>query len=330
MNKEVIIAISIGVLLGLGAALYFSNIKSSGDSSKYMANEQVVSPKITSSMGSLASFANLPKNGTLLTKNSINIKGQGDQNSSIFVANQTKIEPVKISKKAFDQEFLLKPGLNEIVLFEVNKDKEQLKVLKLFYLQTGKASNLSDETATKEADILKKKLEEKVLELRDNPKRVVNGAIAKINDKIINLTTPTGEEKLVVEPEITNFYEVVGAKLEPIDYDDLSKNDNITAFVSDIGGDEISYTVYKEQAITIAAGKVSNIDDKSYKLTIIDFDKSTFGADIETATVQGIFNSKTKKIEKAGFSKISIGQRILAILKGTKGNYSIQEYLILE
>lgn len=330
MNKEVIIAISIGVLLGLGGALYFSNIKPSNNNSASLPDSQVVSPKLAGNTGSLAKFDRLPKNGSLLTKNTINIQGTASKNSALFIANQTKILPVPIIKNAFNQDFRLKPGLNELILFEVNKDREQLKVLKLYYLETGKSTSSMDKTATEEADILKQKLEEKVLELRDNPKRVVNGTINSINNKIITIENSTGIEKLTVEPEITNFYRVNGSELEAIGYEDLEKSDQITAFVSDIGGDEISYTLYQEPITTIAAGKVSNIDDKNYSVTIIDFDKSTFGADIETNTLQNVYNQKTKKVEKGGFSKLAIGQRIMAILNGSKGNYTIKEYLILQ
>ena len=334
MNKEAIIAITIGVALGLFGAVYLSNFKTSprnsGDQTQTF-NTANLTPRVTAKSGRLAIFDKLPQNEALLTQKAVTISGKADNNSNLLIANQLQILAVKIRGNQFEQELPLKPGLNEIALFELNGDKEQLKVLKLYYLQTQNIDINSDESeSTAEADILKQKLEEKVLELRNNPKRVVSGQIKALGDKSLTLGVGTDSLKVTVEPEITNFFSVNDYDLASIEFADLQKNDWVTAFVSDIGGDEISYTVYQEPVITVAAGKVSNIDEDNYQITIIDFDKSSFGADIQVSTVQNLYNLKSQKIEKGGFSKLAIGQRIFAILSGTKDDYSINEYLILQ
>src|SRR3989339_61188 len=334
MNKEAIVAIIIGVALGLFGAIYFSNFRTipKGPSNKPQTfNTANLTPRTTDKSTKLAQFDKLPVNGALLTNKILVIQGQADKNSNLLIADQLEIRPITIRGNQFKQELQLKPGLNEIALFELNGEKEQLKVLKLYYLQTQNIDVSSDQSeATDEADVLKQKLEEKVLQLRNNPKRVISGPIKAIGEKSLTLGIGTDSIKVTVEPEITNFFNVSGYDLETISFADLQKGERVTAFVSDIGGDQISYTVYQEPALTVAAGKVSNIDEDNYEVTIIDFDKSSFGADIQVSTIQNLYNLKSQKIEKAGFSKLAIGQRIFAILSGTKGDYSIDEYLILQ
>lgn len=333
MNKEAIVAIIIGVILGLFGAIYFSNFGKAPQNHKPANNTFQVTglaPKTTAKSAKLAVFDKLPQNSALLTKNSLTISGQADLASNLFIANQLELLPIKIGKTGFSHNLKLKPGLNEIIMFELNQDKEQLKVLKVFYFQAQKVNLDSSKTeATKEADVLKEKLEDKVLELRNSPKRVVSGEIKTIKDKVITLADGQEAIKLTVEPEITNFYSLSGYDLAALEFTDLAAGQVITAFISDIGGEEISYTVYQEPQITVAAGKVSNIDEDNYKITIIDYDKSSYGADVQVGTMQNLYNQKSKAVEKAGFSKLAIGQRILAILSGEKGSYSVDEYLIV-
>jgi len=333
MNKEVIVAIIIGVALGIGGALYFSNSGSKSaprpTNNTLSLNSVEITPKLTDKSKQLAQFSNLPAQEALLTKNQLTLTGKADEESILIAANRLEIVPLLVKKGAFTSEIRLKPGVNEIVLYESLKDREQLKILKLFYLEVAKESK-PDSEATEEADILKDKLEAKVLELRNKPERVVSGEIKALSGKVLTLLEKGSAQKITVEPEITDFSEVSGYSLNPITYEDLSKGDTVTAFISDIGGDKISYTLYREPELTIAAGKVSNIDDKDYQITLIDFDKSSYGADIETSTIQKLFDSKSKKVQKSGFSKLEIGQRIFARLIGTPEAYSIAEYLIID
>lgn len=332
MNKEVLVAIIIGVSLGIIGALYFSNVKPSTSPKRgFSITSTQITPRDAVGAHKLASLSQLPENGSIVLQSKLRFKGKAGNDSALLIGNRLTIEPIPVRKGKFNHEFTLKPGTNEIVLFELNADKEQLKVLKLYYLALVNQTEPKEETvATEEADILKHKLEQKVLELRSKPSRVVNGAINSINDKQIMLKSGMLTNKIIVEPEITNFYRVVGHNLEEIAFHDLAKGDEITSFVSDIGGDEISYTVYQEPAQTIAAGKISNLDADNYQVTILDFDKSSFGADLELQTIQNIYDLKAKKIVKSGFSKLAIGQRIIAILSGQKGDYSIDEYLVLQ
>ncbi len=324
MNKEAVVAILIGVGLGLFGAVFFSNFGKSFVSTNTGAGNTLktigLTPRPTIKTAALASFSKLPENNALLTSDGFYIEGKADSSSRLLLANQLELTPLKIVKSNFRYWLKLKPGANKIVFLELNQDKEQLKVLKVFYLQLPGGNLKTDKKeATKEADLLKEKLEDKV-----------SGEIKSVSGKTVTMANGAGVEKIMVEPEITNFFRVNGYSLEPIEFEALKAGQNMTAFISDIGGEQISYTVYQEPDLNVAVGKISNIDDKNYKLTLVDYDKSSFGVDIQTDTTQRLYNLKSGRVEKAGFSKLAIGQRFLTILSGSKGSYSAYEYLAIE
>ena len=137
-------------------------------------NSVDVSPKLTSKSRQLGSFDNLPEQGRLFTQNSFKVEGKADNNSVIVAANRVRIMPIVVKGGSFSEDFRLKPGVNEVVLYESNKEKEQLKIIKLFYLELTKETLSEDKEATDEADILKAKLQAKVLELRNKPRSMPN------------------------------------------------------------------------------------------------------------------------------------------------------------
>lgn len=333
MNKEVIVAIIIGVTLGIGGALYFSNINpnSSNSDRKGLTNNIDITPRTTTNNQELAEFDNLPKQEEILTKGTLRLSGRAQKSGIIVAANRLAIVPIPVKGGEFREEFDLKPGTNEMVLYDQNGDKEQLKIIKLYYLSlSNDTPEGSGKEASGEANLLKKKLEAKVIELRNNPTKVVNGIVKSVKDKVLTVVSNNETTMVTVEPEITDFYSVEEYALAEVAFEDIAKDDEVTAFVSDIGGDEISYTLYREPQTSIAAGKVSNIDKDSYQITIINFDKSSFGADIEVGTSQNVLETKTQKIVKGGFSKLAIGDRIFARLFGPKDDYSIDEYVVLK
>jgi hypothetical protein len=335
MNKEAIVAILIGIGLGLFGALYFSNFSSPAKNEvnpeEAFSNSRLT-PQLTTKAARPAEFNKLPQSGSLVSKNKLQISGKAENNNHLFVLNELLIAPVKMDNSQFEYELSLKPGLNKIILYDLYGEKEQLKMLKLFYFEAQESvlSKNDEENSSKEADLLKSKLEDKVLELRDNPQTVFYGQIKAKTDKGFTLVDGNSSNKINVEPEITNFYRVDKSSLSSITFDDLEKNDYITAFVSDIGGEKISYTVYLEPQTTVVGGKISNLDDDNYTITIVNFDKSSVGADLETETTQNLYNLKNRQVVKGGFSKLAIGQPILAIVNGSQGSYSLSEYLVLQ
>ena len=331
MNKEVIVAIVIGVSLGIGGALIFGNLKPKHTNQELTVKTANITPKVTTQETQFATFKKLPKDNSIYNEGTIIIAGKADSSVLVFAANLVETKHLPIKNKQFSESLNLKPGLNEIVLYEINGDNDQTQILPIYYFKPnqGKVENEKEE-ATREADVLKEKLEAEALKLRDEPKQAINGQVKTINDKEISLKVGSNTKKIALEPEITNFYQAQGTELEEVGLGDINKGDTVTVFISEIAGDNISYTVYREPNQELSVGKISNVDENNYQVTILNFDKSTISADIETDTSQRQFNSKTKKTSKAGFSDLQIGRRIITTLFGGENDKSVSAYLIIK
>lgn len=332
MNKEVITAVIIGIVLGLIAALYFSNLKprdSGKDTVAVKTTEIGISAK--PQVFKQTKFTRIPDNNKIVSKDTVLIAGETEKDAFLFIQTLFGIENIALNKGKFSHELKLKPGLNEIIIAEHRGDKQQTKIVKVFFLKPMEKDKAStDEESTSEAKLLKEKLEEKVLELRDKAKRVVVGRVKEITADNVILDRGGASEKVKLEREVTDFYEVAARDLSKISIDDVNKGDLLTVFVSEIGGEEKSYTVYKEEDKSLLAGKISGIDKNNYQISVINFDKTTTAVDIETSTVQEVFNRKTKTKEEYGFSKLTIGDYIYAILTLRDGSSgSLDEYLVV-
>lgn len=331
MNREVIVAIVIGIVLGIGGALIFGNLKPKHTNEGLTIKTANITPKVTTQNTQFASYKKLPKDNTIFNKNKLAIAGEAEPGVLIFAANLMETKHIPVKNKQFSDSLSLKPGLNEIILYEVNGDNDQTQTLPVYYFQSNQNITVeSEEEASSEADVLKEKLESEALELRNKPKQALSGEVKSINDKEITLQIKSKTQKIALEPEITDFYQVSGSELEEIGLDEVGTGDLVTAFISEIAGDNISYTVYLEPNQEVIVGKISNVDEDNYQVTILNFDKSTHSADVETNTTQRQFNLKTKKTAKAGFSDLAIGHRIIATLYGDENARSMAEYLVIK
>ena len=104
---------------------------------------------------------------------------------------------------------------------------------------------LDDEKkATTEADILKKKLEKQVLDLRVNAQKFISGTVKEATDKELTVVVNSKETKVKLEPEITQYFSVNGSETVVFDGTKVIKDMVVAAFISTIGDEEKSYTVY--------------------------------------------------------------------------------------
>jgi hypothetical protein len=334
MNKEVMVAVFIGILLGVLGAIYLSNSKPKNNAILTVGSVQIT-PEITTKASQLATYSKLPENESIVNNETLNISGKADNNSAMFLASLNGISNINVLKGKFSQKIELKPGLNELAILEYSGDNERLKLIKIYFYQksaeTKNYTSKTEETSTSEADILKDKLENKVIELRESPERAVNGTVKSINEKELLIEAGKEVYKIALETEITDIFEVnrVGA-LTKIELDEVSKGVEATAFISKIGSEEKSYTVYIEPNEDIVVGKVSNLDEANYQVSVMNFDKTVTSLDIQTSTTQNYFDTKTKKTTEYGFSKLQIGQRIIAIVNPSGTSTSIDEYLCID
>ena len=140
----------------------------------------------------------------------------------------------------------------------------------------------------------------------------------------------TDSLKVIIEPEVTKFYDATGIKLADGVVTDVKKGTHVTVFLSDIAGETKSYTVYIEPNALLVAGKISNIADSGFTLTLVNYDKTTVKADVESLTAQSAYTLTTTDTAKYGFSKLKIGDDIFAVLNVNSDNsYTIDHYLVV-
>jgi hypothetical protein len=335
MNKEVVVAVFIGVLFGVLGAIYLSNSKPKNNSTALTVGSVQITPQITTKGSQLATYSSLPESGSVVNSDTLNISGKAGKDSLIFAASLNNISNISIKNNKFLEKLKLKPGLNEIALLEYSNDNERLKLLKIYFYKknsdTKSFTTESEKESSSEADLLKDKLESKVIELRESPETAINGSVKSINDKELLIEEGKTVHKIVLESEITDIYEVSrNGELTKVEIDDVTKGLQVTAFISKIGSEEKSYTVYLEPTESLVVGKVSNLDEENYQVSVMNFDKTVTSIEIQTASIQNYFDTKTGETTKYGFSKLQIGQRIIAIIRTLGNNSSVVEYLCLD
>ena len=178
MNKELLVAIGIGALLGLGVAIYFNSVPSSKGTTMQASTAQItITPKSLSAKQAV--FKNLPKSYEINTTGKITVQGTAENGTFLFVQTLASTTPITVQKGVFSSDITLKPGYNEIVINTHKKTNDQVKVLKLFYFQ--KASVLtpvpSQPQATSEAGLLKDKLEKSFSEVNEIAKIIGAGVL---------------------------------------------------------------------------------------------------------------------------------------------------------
>lgn len=331
MNKELVVAVGIGLALGLLGAIYVSTIKPKSSVVVTTTPTVLITLKPEKKKMRNVLFKNLPKSSALVHSNTLVVEGEADNRSVIVAHTRLATKILKVKRNQFREEVVLKPGKNEVLLSDISGTKQQLKLVNLFYFKKQIQTILEDDKkATTEAELLKKKIEKQVMDLRVNAKKVVYGVIKESSDKELIVTVDSKPVKVLLEPEITQFFTIDEQNLLEFESAKVSKGMVVTAFISAIGDEEKSYTVYIEPPTVLVAGKISNIDTKLYQVSLVNFDKTTMSADVESNTTQQSYTVKTKGTAKYGFSKLSIGDPFFASLtEGKDGTYSLDRYLVV-
>lgn len=329
MNKELIVAIGIGALLGLGVAIYVSNVPTSKTPSIQTSTTKLsITPKDVSIKQT--TFVGLPKLDEIRPAKLLTISGTAEKDTVLFVQTLLKTTPVTVTKNKFSAQIALKPGYNEIIITTHKKNGDQAKVLKFFHLAKVEVTPIpTEKQSTSEASLLKDKLEQKVLELRSNAQKAFYGTITEITEKSISLKNESDKLKVTVEPEVTKIYDAATATLDELELSDLKKGMYMTVFLSDIAGEEKSYTMYREPNQVLVSGKISNVSETGFEVTMVNYEKTTIKADVDSTTTQSVYTIATGDTGKYGFSKLKIGDDIFAVLNtNSDGTFTIDRYLV--
>ncbi len=177
---------------------------------------------------------------------------------------------------------------------------------------TKAADNAVKEKLDEQINDLKEKIASRVSELKLVEKRGIIGTVSEVSATKITLTDASGRTRLVDVDEITKFSSDTAKSSFGIS--DLTKGTRISVL-----------GIYNKQSKRILArfintvitpsiftGAISEIDKKDFTLTVITEEQKKTTFDIETITKIALYN-KDDGVAKYGFSKLEVGDRMIAI-----------------
>ncbi len=136
MKKETMTAIILGVSFGIVIALFLTFTAKE----KIIKQKKIIAPKTTPTLPppqpKIQTLEILqPINGSLVSKNSILIKGKSEKNSLIIVQSSTAEKAIKAADINFSTEFPLSLGENLIKITSYKDKNIDEKALKIYYLR---------------------------------------------------------------------------------------------------------------------------------------------------------------------------------------------------
>lgn len=166
-------------------------------------------------------------------------------------------------------------------------------------------------TLEQQVDALKNRIASRVAELKLVEKRGVIGFVTDISDTQITLTGSNGNIKLIDVDELTKFY---SPSSKSFGISDIVKGMNLGVL-----------GLYNKQSRRILArqvdelpqqpkviyGGVFEIDEDNFEITVINEKGQKTVVSIENITKTSVYSAKT--LTKAGFSKITKAQTVIAI-----------------
>ncbi|GAB4218961.1 MAG: hypothetical protein Fur009_2680 [Candidatus Microgenomates bacterium] len=186
----------------------------------------------------------------------------------------------------------------------------------------------------KSIETLKEKVASKVSELLKKNNKAIIGRLIDKTDNLLKIKDNSNQiYEIRIDDTLTKFYKILGTTQKEIKINDLEKNDYLIVVGITTDKTVDANAIFVDKPYLVESGKVMEIDKENYVLKIITADKTVYNLSIETFTKQYILNIKTLAVEKTGFSKIIIGDRIhfVAEIKGDEkdNTYQAQKILII-
>lgn len=175
---------------------------------------------------------------------------------------------------------------------------------------------LTPSSDQKTLDSFKEKVANKVQEMMKKNNKAVSGVIVETSKNLIKIKDLENKNfDVKIDENLTKFYKISGSSQKEIKISEINKNDYI--IVSGIISDKIidANLVFVDERFLVGSGKVMEVDKENFNIKVIVTDKTVYNISIESTTKQQILNIKTFEIEKAGFSKIIVGDRIHFVSK---------------
>lgn len=182
---------------------------------------------------------------------------------------------------------------------------------------TGSATSSID----KSAKLLIEKLATKVEETRKKDQKAYVGLISKMNGSTITISSVSGtdEKKYVIKIDdtLTVLFRIVGSSKKEIKLSDLKLGDYVIVTGQMLNDTLEANEVFIDEQFLVKTAKVTELSKSAFYLKVITYDKDQYTLDIQSSTRQYMLNTKTKEIEKSGFSKIKEGDIVHFVVSKT-------------
>ncbi len=140
MKKETVIAIGLGILLGIGVALFLvaRSKQEEINKTKPITTHSNITPTVAITNVQIQGLeVDQPEDGSIVTKDTVTIKGKASKNSLIVIQTPIKDITLQVDKEQFSSELSLALGENVIRITVYPKDQSlrtQEKELRIYYL----------------------------------------------------------------------------------------------------------------------------------------------------------------------------------------------------
>lgn len=177
---------------------------------------------------------------------------------------------------------------------------------------TATPSATPTETKSQKLEDLKDRLATKVAELNTTERRAIYGTVKSTSISTITVETTTKDVKIELTDDIKVFQMLKGKRTE-LKIENVEKGDVVTVF----GQYDTAVEILKAKVIFIQGtgdtqrifGTITDAKKADYTLTVETGNGKSFVVDFETITKTSTWSSD-KGIEKAGFSKLLVGDTV--------------------
>lgn len=170
-----------------------------------------------------------------------------------------------------------------------------------------------DETEKKtdeNVEQIKEQVASTVDELAKESKYATAGFITDIEEDKIYVNSMKGEVEVLIDQDLTTVFEIDGSDTEELELDDLEKNNYVSIVGPRIDGTTNANTIYVDSHYVVRSGKITEVNDDDFYITIITPEKDSLTLDVEKKTTQQIIDVKTLALQDAGFSKLKEGDTV--------------------
>lgn len=177
---------------------------------------------------------------------------------------------------------------------------------------TGTPSATPAEAKSQKIEDLKDRLATKVAELRTTERRAIYGTVKSTSISTITVETTTKDVKIELTDDIKVFQNLKGKRTE-LKIENVEKGDIATVF----GQYDTAVEILKAKVIFIQGtgdtqrifGTITEAKKTDYTLLVSTTTGKSFTVDFETTTKTSAW-TPDKGIEKAGFSKLLVGDTV--------------------